>query len=393
MKQLRSIIYVNYSPYENSGKILDYILENFTHVFVISLGFHQLRNKKNDNTLTIYTNGKKEKEFFFFRLSVHPRFVFLLIPIRSIITIFQIVLLSLFLKIKFGTIDIYFSVNAFTAWIGNILRAMGVVKKTIFWVWDYYPPIHKSKIITLMRSIYWQFDQWAIESSKVVFVNQRLLDLRKSMGLIAPHITYPIIPIGTEIIKIAIVSKTKNQPVFGFIGVLKKSHGFGIVFDHAAQLLREFPTLRYEIIGSGPDEEYFKKKALKSKIPTQFYGYMEGESFNDVLRMCTIGIATYIPDPSNVSPFGDPGKIKRYISLGIPVIVTNVIEFAGMIDKTKSGVVIDYNNPDEFVPAVRKILANYDIYQKNALMLAQSFYYRRLYKRFPLNFFSNKSHS
>ena len=50
MKKFNSIIYVNYSPYENSGKILDYLLENFKYVFLFTLGFHNIK-KKADNTI------------------------------------------------------------------------------------------------------------------------------------------------------------------------------------------------------------------------------------------------------------------------------------------------------------------------------------------------------
>jgi len=53
-----SIVYVNYSPYENSGKILDYILENFQYVYLFSIGFHNLVNKRSYNNLTVYKDGK-----------------------------------------------------------------------------------------------------------------------------------------------------------------------------------------------------------------------------------------------------------------------------------------------------------------------------------------------
>ena len=62
MKQSKSIIYVNYSPYENSGKILDFLVENFEKVFLFSLGFHQLGKKKQYNRLLIYINGKLREQ-------------------------------------------------------------------------------------------------------------------------------------------------------------------------------------------------------------------------------------------------------------------------------------------------------------------------------------------
>jgi len=64
MRNRKSVIYVNYSPYENSGKILDYLLENFDYVFLFSLGFYNLKNKKRYNTLFIYKKKKLLKKPF-----------------------------------------------------------------------------------------------------------------------------------------------------------------------------------------------------------------------------------------------------------------------------------------------------------------------------------------
>lgn len=380
MNSSKSIIYVNYSPYENSGKILDYILENFENVFLFSIGFYSLKNKKNYNNLSIYKNGKMQKTYSLFQLPISSKFVFLLIPIRSIVTFFEIIIYSLWLKIKFKKIHIYFTVNAFTAWIGSILKTVGVIEKTIFWVWDYYPPIHENKIVMLMRYIYWQFDKISSHSDQVAFVNHRLLNLRKDIGIYEKGAQYPIIPIGTD--KLPYVDKRDTRKIlFGFIGVLKKSQGVEIIFDNADVLLKEFNNIGYEIVGAGPDEDYFKGRAKRSNIQATFYGYLEGESFNDVLKKCTIGIATYIPDVSNVSRYGDPGKIKRYLSLGIPVITTNIIEFSQEIEKSGAGIIIDYDNKNKFVDAVKKIKANYSTYSKNAYKLSQKFYYKRIYSR------------
>lgn len=378
VSKFNSIIYVNYSPYENSGKIMDYLLENFDNVFVFSLGFYFLQKKKKYNQLLIYHLGRLQEERLFFNLPIPPRLVFLLLPLRSALNFIQIVWHVFWLKRKFGRIESYFTVNAFTAWVGMILRKIGIVEKVIFWVWDYYPPIHESKIIMFMRYIYWQFDKISTYADQVVFVNRRLMNLRKEIGILPEGAKYPIVPIGTEYL--SQVRKRKKEPVvFGFIGVLKKGQGLDIVFDNVAAIIGRFPGASYEIIGSGPDEDYFKERAKISSIPTRFYGFIEGESFNKVLAKCTIGIATYVPDESNVAHFGDPGKIKRYLSLGIPVIATDVFEFSKEIKKAGAGEIIDYKKSYQFVKAVKKITANYNRYQQNTVKLRKKFYYKKIY--------------
>jgi len=377
----KSIIYVNYSPYENSGKILDYLLDNFKNVCVFSIGFHSLVNKKNYNNLSIYKNGKLKKSYSLFQLPISSKFVFLLIPIRSVITFLEIIIYSIWLKTKFKRIDIYFTVNAFTAWIGRLLKAMGVIDKTIFWVWDYYPPIHENIFIMFMRLVYWQFDKTSSHSDIVAFVNRRLLDLRKDLGIYTKISQYPIVPIGTDKLPFPNFDTKNKNLTIGFIGVLKKSQGLELIFNNAAALKREFGDIKYEIVGSGPDEDYLKARAKKSKITANFYGYLEGDSFNEVLKNCAIGIATYTPEVSNVSQYGDPGKIKRYLSLGIPVITTNIVEISKEIEKSGAGVIIDYNSQKDLIAAIKKIKSKHSTYRKNAYKLSQKFYYKKIYPK------------
>lgn len=375
---MKSILYVNYSPYENSGKILDYLLENFEYVFLFSLGFHSLKEKKRYNKLSVFSKGKLSREFSLFQLPVPKKLLFFALPLRSFIVFIQILIYTHWLKKKCGKINIYFTVNAFTAWVGNIMKGLGLVTKTVFWVWDFYPPIHDNKIIMLMRRIYWHFDKLSSHSDRVVFVNQRLIDLRKNIGTLPKNAHYPIIPIGTDEFS-NLNFKNRKGVIFGFIGVIKISTGLDIIFDNADEIIKNFPNAKFEIVGSGPDLDYFINRAKNSSIPTTFYGYLEDESFNQVLANCTVGIATYIPDPSNVSHYGDAGKVKRYLSLGLPVIITDIFEFAKEIDKNKAGVIIKYDKPNELTSAVKKIMSNYKQYQKNALNLGRKLYYKKIY--------------
>src|SRR3989344_5623268 len=378
MKKFNSIIYVNYSPYENSGKILDYLLENFKYVFLFTLGFHNIKKKGKLNKLVIFNKGKSEKEYSLFQLSVPQSMLFIMLPLRSLITLSQIIFYSHILQRKFGVVDIFFSVNAFTSCIGIVLKRLGIVSKTVFWVWDYYPPAHRSRIITLVRKIYWYFDKWATASTdRVVVANERLLRLRQRIGIIPKKTRIPIISLGTEILEVNI--KKKREVILGFIGVIKKSQGLGAVFSSADEIIRNFPDARFEVVGSGPDEGYFKEQAKNTLLPTTFHGYLEGAAFNNVLKKCTIGIAPYQPDQSNVAQFGDAGKVKRYLSLGLPVLITDVFEFSKKVEKSKAGAIRKYGNSKDLIEAIKKIMNSYKTYQKNSLNLGKKFYYKKIY--------------
>jgi len=374
---MKSVIYVNYSPYENSGKILDYLLNNFERVFLFSLEFHKLGSSRKYNKLLIYRNGKLQEQESLAQIPVPQKIFFLLLPLKSFIIFAQILLHSYRLKKQYGKIDFYFTVNAFTAWIGTVAKKIGLVNKTAFWVWDYYPPIHESKVIMLMRRIYWWFDKVSSHADYVAYVNKKLIDLRKDMGVLLSTADFPVVPIGTD--KLNIRVKLRKDLVFGFIGVLKRSHGLDIVFDNADSIMKLYPKACLIVIGSGPDEAHFRERAKKSLIPTKFYGYLKEDRINFVLKKCSIGIATYLPDESNVSHYGDPGKIKRYLQLGLPVISTDILEFSKQIINTQAGIILDYNDPKTFTKSVKKIMGSYTKYSQSAVKLSSQFYYKDIY--------------
>lgn len=376
MKANKTIIYINFAPYENAGKILDYILVRFNTVIVFIFNFHRLGKRQAPSTLRIYRKRKLIKQYRLFQPPTSPKITFILLPIRSLVIFLQIIFHAIRLRKEFGQYDIYFSVNAFTAWSGNILRSMGLVKKTVFWVWDYYPPIDKSNIVMFMRWMYWQFDKLASHSDHLIFLNHRLEKLREKIRVLPETSHYPVVGIGTKIIHI------RKKPGFSllFIGVLKRSQGLDLILSNTRRLCSAFPTIDIHIIGSGPDEEHFKQLAQKSEIPIYFHGLLDvfSEEAKHIIRKTSIGIAPYKPERGNVSYFGDPAKIKNYIGYGLPVITTNVFEFAKEIKKTKSGIVIPYNITS-FIRALKKINTEYTEYASHSNRLSKKYDYRTHY--------------
>lgn len=375
----RSIIYVNFAPYENTGNILNYILNHFSTVLVFSFNFHKLSREQSPSMLTIYQNSIIVHKNRLFQSPISPSLAFALLPIRSIIIFSQIFYHVNRFKKKYGPFDIYFTVNAFTAWSGNILRSLGVVKKTIFWIWDYYPPIHKRKMVMYMRWMYWLFDKPAsIHADRIVFLNQKMFLLRKKMNIL-PKNEYATVSIGTN----PIVRLKKNSlPLkLAFLGVLKRSHGLDLIFDSARKLRQTFPEISLILIGGGPDEQYFKERAKKTQLNVEFHGYIQTDNqIRNILSSCHIGIATYIPEKGNVSYYGDPSKIKQYLSVGLPVITTNVFEFSKEITESKAGIVIPYQEK-KLLMAITTIMKNYSKYKKNSLRLAKKYTYTNLYEK------------
>lgn len=375
-----SIIYVNYSPYENAGHILEYLTSKFNLVYVFSISHHSLGSRKAQNKLTRYENGKVTKEEFLYYMRVPDSLIVLFLPFRSITNAFQIYIETLKIYREVGKVDIFFTPNAFTASVGNLLKKMNLVGKTIFWVWDYYPPKSHSISANIMRYLYWQFDKYAtLASDKVFYVNKKLVDIRIQKGLKIKNLNSNIIPIGTDDKQSIKTRKTLSLKLI-FLGVIKKSQGVLMVHESESLLNKHFGKIQVHFIGSGPEEKLFKDKVSTSKrIRYHFHGYVSEDKMEKLLSGGTIGIALYSNEDGNMSQYADPSKLKRYIENGLPVITTNETSFAYDIKRYKAGIVIEYGNIAAFVKAIKTILNQYDKYSKGAYHLRSRFNYKKIY--------------
>ena len=377
-KRNKSIIYVNFPPYDNAGKILDFLKTKYRYIFHFSFNFHRLEGTSNSSTFTIIKNNRIIHRTSLFQILPPPQLIYFFIPIRSLIFLIQIIWYGNRLKKVYGKIDDYFTVNAYTAWCGLALKKLGFVQRTIFWVWDYYPPIDQSNVVMFMRWLYWHFDKLATKSDKVIFLNSKLLSLRKSINSITDKKKYPVVGIGTTVHKI---KHARSKISLLFIGVLKRSQGLDLLIDNSKNIKNYYPDIEVHIIGSGPDEKYFKSKAQRSAIPLRFHGLMDvySKKAQNIITITNIGIAMYKPEPGNVSYFGDPSKIKNYLSFGLPVITTDVFEFAKEIRENKAGLVIPYEiNP--FIRSLKKIFSQYKEFSTRSIKLAEKHNYKVMYE-------------
>jgi len=232
-KKSSSIIYVNFVPYENAGNIFTYLLDTYTTVISFTFNFHKISETQKQSRLTIYRNKHVIYSCRLFQTSTTQQLAFLLLPVRSIVILAQLLYHLIRLRKQFGPYDTYFTVNALTAWAGNILRSLHLVTSTIFWIWDYYPPNHEDKIVMFMRALYWYFDKPATQqSNKIVFLNKRLAVLRKQMCVLPKNKKYKVVGIGTNPIK-KITHKATKDISLVFLGVLKKSQGLELFFSSA----------------------------------------------------------------------------------------------------------------------------------------------------------------
>lgn len=384
MENKPSIVYVNFSPYDNAGRILDYLISHSDILLHFSYDHLRLKNGRKTNILTVYKNGHIFKKNKIFPLRTPDFLRFFSLPGVAALIFIQTVWYTLKYKLRYKRFDYFLSVNAYTAIVGNILRNLRIVDKTIFWVWDYYPPNHPDWTMRIIRYVYKTFDRPAIVASTyLAFISINLVKIRQIMGEFKKDQKYEIIPIGTNPYQGKI--QPKKKLVIGFLGMLKSSQGLELLANSLPHLTNQYPKIKIEIIGSGPEETEIKQKFKKWSKFVKFYGYIESDKeISKIIRKWSAGLATYLPQQYNESYWSDPSKIKCYLSQAVPVITTNVPQFSEEIKSSSAGIVIKYKE-DDLVKAICTIIKRPNYYSENALNLAVKYNFNKIYQKFLIH--------
>lgn len=100
-----------------------------------------------------------------------------------------------------------------------------------------------------------------------------------------------------------------------------------------------------------------------------------------LLSYCAVSVAPYVDSEDNYVRYSDPGKVKAYLTAGLPVIITKVPAIAFEIEKRKCGIAIDYDKR-QLVSAVVKLLINKTTlmnYRKNAYKMGKEYRWDKVF--------------
>jgi len=172
----------------------------------------------------------------------------------------------------------------------------------------------------------------------------------------------------------------KNNFTILFVGVIRESQGLEFVFD----FLKTNKDYSIKIIGEGDSRLFdkYKKKIKEYTIGDQVYfpnRFFEDPELEEISKKCKVGIAVYDTDKTSATYYTDPGKVKTYASLGLPVIMSDVSAIASYVKKFGSGKVIEKNNK-ELKDALLEISDNYNKYLEGVNKFNKYFFYETYYK-------------
>jgi glycosyltransferase involved in cell wall biosynthesis len=336
---------------------VEYLKNHFTNFTYLKWKFpHGKGNIKSEKTS--FKKGKllNNTQLFSFPTLNNKPLYFLLLPLDYLNYIFQ-ALYRLWPR-NSGKNRIFIGINYYCTLCGIILKKIGRVDFVIYRVMDFFP-IPKSGPYRILNRIFHLIDKYCLNNSDSIwFTTEGHIEGREKYGYFDRNkYNYHIIPLGINQSKVFMLPlKERSKFSLVYCGVISKYHQVDLILKSIKKIKNKFPKVILNIIGTGPDEEYFKGLSRRLKIDTnvKFHGYIkEGEDFNYLMANNSLGFALY-KDEEDFMKYTEPAKAKYYLSFGVPVIISDVPKIAKEFQTKEVGFIVENN-----VDSISKIIAEY----------------------------------
>lgn len=241
-----------------------------------------------------------------------------------------------------GRIDLLITSIYSAGMSAQLLRQLGKIRKTTFFLTDYLPPIgtwyvrfHRRVTNQIVRlAAKWSNEAWAqsprlkaAETNKNNFVVPMYIGRRPGLD--------------------------RKREEIAYLGFPSQDHALDVLFDICRK-----NSFRLNIIGDSPYLQSIKHLAPPE---TQFHGIQNDENIiGEILSRCFCGYAIYRnTSPTSYSYYGFPTKTLYYFASNVPTVITNVAYFNETFEKQGIGHVVE-PIPADIEKAVLDIRNNYD---------------------------------
>jgi len=148
-------------------------------------------------------------------------------------------------------------------------------------------------------------------------------------------------------------------PTLVYAGRLTKWKGVSMLIKIVSRLKKHYPSIKFEILGGGPEENSLKLKVKSEKLEenVKFRGRVSEEETHQVFARSTIFVL-------NTNYEGLPHSVLNAMRVGIPVITTPVGGNPEVIKDGENGMLVPYNDESAWLIAIEKLIADQDLQEK-----------------------------
>jgi len=169
----------------------------------------------------------------------------------------------------------------------------------------------------------------------------------------------------------SILGIKENKKILLYQGVIHQGRGFRPIYE----ALKELQNYVLVIIGDGEFEDYYRNLANEMRINEQvvFAGKVSQDDILSYTKTADIGLSI-IENMSLSYYYALPNKLFEYIMAEIPVVVSKLPQMEEVVEKYEVGKVVNLDNPNELVEAIKQLTKNealYKKYKKNCRIASQ----------------------
>lgn len=238
--------------------------------------------------------------------------------------------------------DYILAIDWFEANIALSLRKYFPKTKIIYYAYDYY---FYNNIFS-SRYLINQIEKSAYMKSDIVWaVNQQIIEEHKKRNYNRDKVF--TIPLGIK--SKYIIDYKPNSKQILFMGNFKEGHNLRLLVNTFAKLPADY---HLHLIGQG--NMYAEIENLIQDLGVAnitLYGFKTEQEIIDIIVQNKISYGIAIYENTQEILCADPGKIKDYLALGLPIITTNNHSMSQDIQKFNLGVVLENinNNLENYI--------------------------------------------
>lgn len=157
--------------------------------------------------------------------------------------------------------------------------------------------------------------------------------------------------------------KNNKEKIFVFASRLEENKGIKFLIDQWEKMPKEY---KLHIYGNGTLEKFVEKE-VSQRENIKFYGF---KSYSIIFEDLKNAVAMIFP---SLWYEGFPMIIAESMSVGCPVISSNIGNEGDIVLKSKGGVVFNHKDKNGFKIAIEEVIENNLFYRKNAMKYYKEF--------------------
>lgn len=349
-----------YSSDQFSGHVEEYFSAH-TKKLVVFVVMPRVKNKR--NFLRVYVQGKRTEEkslwssenIFLYYISWYIQYLY-------------------FIFFYFSRGEPFFVLSFHPiSFVGMSIQRLFRKITYIYWVGDYFPPTNKYlDWFEKLKKFYHDRVSYRYYLSDGIH--------RKINGKIIRDKTHKTVMWG---VRSASGKKKYSRAKMSllFVGLIKRGQGLEKLFS----FLKANRSYTLKIIGVCDSILYSEYQNLIVELGIGKQVFFPNKFFSDqqlvkIAQACHIGLALYDVSPLSSAYYTDPGKVKSYTEMHLPVIMSNISSIAPYIKRYHAGEVID-GNPISLLTAIKTVSSKYQIYLNGVKAFNTFFSYESYYAK------------